>query len=41
MYRDKIKKKRCKELGIKLIEVFVGEWDYTRNSLMRIINESK
>ena len=39
-YRDKIKKKRCKELGIKLIEVFEGEWDYTKDGLLKIINSN-
>ena len=41
IYRDRIKKKRCKELGIKLIEVIVGEWDYTEASLRKIITKAK
>lgn len=37
-YRDRIKKKKCKELGIKLVEVFEGQWDYTKDGLLKIIN---
>ena len=36
--RDMVKKKMCKKLGIKLIEVFDGDWDYSKNDLLRIIN---
>ena len=28
----------CKKLGIKLIEVFDSDWNYTKNDLLRIIH---
>lgn len=40
LFRDKFKKKRCKDLGINLIEVFVEEWDYTERGLRNIINKN-
>lgn len=39
IYRDKIKKKRCKELGINLIEINSNNWDFSEKGLRKIINE--
>jgi len=40
LFRDNFKKKRCKDLGINLIEVFAEEWDYTEKGLRNIINKN-
>ena len=37
-FRDDYKKKRCKDLGITLIEIFEGKWDYSKEDLIKLIN---
>ena len=37
-FRDKFKKQKCKELGIKLIEVDQNTWDFTESGLKKIIS---
>lgn len=38
IFRDKFKKQKCKELGIKLIEVDQNTWDFTVSGLKKIIS---
>ena len=37
-FRDKFKKQKCNELGIKLIEVNQNTWDFTVSGLKKIIS---
>jgi len=41
IYRDKIKEKRCRDLGINLIKVSKENWDFTREGLISLIDKNR